>query len=70
MTTGRYYIRVGNRRRIPVLCDMDTDGGGWTVIHSHGVRHPEEFRKGSENDKRSDRQSVFESVKDATKKLR
>ncbi|CAG5106546.1 Oidioi.mRNA.OKI2018_I69.chr1.g2891.t1.cds [Oikopleura dioica] len=44
MTTGRYYIRVGNRRRIPVLCDMDTDGGGWTVVHSHGVRHPEEFR--------------------------
>ena len=49
---------------------MDTDGGGWTVIHSHGVRHPEEFRKGSESDKNYEIKSIFESVTDATKKLR
>ncbi|CBY42385.1 unnamed protein product, partial [Oikopleura dioica] len=42
--TGQYYISLGSGRKIQVLCDMDTDGGGWTVIHAHGVTRPEDFR--------------------------
>ena len=34
--SGIYKIRVSSERPIPptyVWCDMNTDGGGWTVIH-------------------------------------
>ncbi len=36
-TSGVYYINIGtpgNFNPIPVICDMDTDGGGWTLVAS------------------------------------
>ncbi|XP_035689774.1 angiopoietin-2-like [Branchiostoma floridae] len=31
-TSGVYCITLQNSTRVGVYCDMDTDGGGWTVI--------------------------------------
>ncbi|MBM26057.1 MAG: hypothetical protein CL760_10315 [Chloroflexi bacterium] len=32
LTTQRYTIAVPNEGNVRVTCDMDTDGGGWTII--------------------------------------
>uniref|UniRef100_A0A914VSR8 Fibrinogen C-terminal domain-containing protein n=1 Tax=Plectus sambesii TaxID=2011161 RepID=A0A914VSR8_9BILA len=32
MTSGEYQISPPSVNPFPVICDMDTDGGGWTII--------------------------------------
>ncbi|CAH1793943.1 unnamed protein product [Owenia fusiformis] len=47
LKSGTYWIRFSSTYTVEMFCDMDTYGGGWTLVWTYGFKQPTHFSSDS-----------------------